>query len=664
MKRVIVTIVFTLLYLATFAQTRKIDSTLVTFHPISFDSITLNTPHCTDTTTFHANDFDPLYRKQTVYSTLSNVSQAHHSMRFPVSPLIGFNLDLPAFDQYIKTEKDLKAYLSLLTYSEIRYVMSFNNKEQHLNFKFGRQFEQGLFLSFEYNVDYSAATFNNNESKNNYFWINVLYSTKNQRYRALAYWFRNKIEVQENGGIINDDDYINQVESDNTAILTNLSNASNYIKVSGAGFKHYFNLLPQHKITPVTAIDTLAKDSIPNLTTDTIPSLITDSIPVTVTDSVTTRKFTLGRINHSFAYQRNQLFYNETSADAPFYAPYDTLLNSKTTDTTIVQIFHNSLSWNSLGYQDYSDDIPLYVYAGVDYDIFNIKRYDYLDEKIIPDQKHSQVGINGGIIINLFKSTTITGRAKLITLGYQIGDFNIDGKWRQYLGTTERNLGKLTVDFNMKRQSPTWFEESYQSNHFRWNNDFHPATYLILGANYQYKFFNVGFKHTTINDLIYFNQEARPAQYDGFASIEELYGNVSVSLWKFKIEGFVAMQKASNENIIHLPMLLGKLKVGFEQPIFRHAAVLHPSLTVHYFTKYYADAYMPALRTFYLQNDVRIGNYPFIDLALTINVKKADIYLQYSNMFLLTGNHNSFIAPHYPMRSSKLFLGINWRLFN
>ena len=53
-----------------------------------------------------------------------------------------------------------------------------------------------------------------------------------------------------------------------------------------------------------------------------------------------------------------------------------------------------------------------------------------------------------------------------------------------------------------------------------------------------------------------------------------------------------------------------------------------------------------------------------IDMAVAINVKKAHIYVAYSNMFLLTGNSNSFIAPHYPMRDSRIFIGVNWRLFN
>ena len=655
MKKTIVTILSLILCIAAFAQTRKIDSTLVTFYPTSFDSITLNSPHHLDTSTFHAINFDLLDHDPTIYSSLSNIGMAHKSMRFTVSPQIGFDMSLPGFDKFIKTEKDLNTYLSLLPYSEIRYVRTSGDKEQHLNFKFSRQIFQGLHLSFEYNINYSPGVFNSCRSDNNYFWVNALYTTKDQRYRALAYWFRNKIDVQENGGISDDYVYINHQESDNSVILTNLSNATNFAKISGIGFKHYFNLLPKQKIT------------VEQVPTDTLTQI--DSLEVLPPDTLTQevavdRKFTLGRINHSFLYQKNQLFYNETSAELPFYAPYNTILNPVTTDTTTIQAFRNSLTWNSLGYQNYNDNIPFYVYAGIDYDYFKVKRYDYLEGKVINDQSHSQVSINGGIIINLFKSTTVTGKAKLITLGYQIGDFNINGQWRQYFGTTDRNFGKLAFDFTMKRQSPTWFETSYQSNHFRWENDFHAATYLVFDAKYQYKFFNAGIKHTTINDLIYFNQIACPTQYDGFTSVSEVYGNVSVPIWRFKIEGFCSLQKASNESLIHLPLVLSKLKVGYSQPMFKKAAVLEPSLTVHYFTKYYADAYMPALRTFYLQDEVMIGNFPFIDLALAINLKQADIYVQYSNMFLLTGNYNSFIAPHYPMRSSKFFFGINWRLFN
>ena len=634
------------------AQTQRIDSTLVTFYPIDFDSISLTKAHYLDTSTFNANRFDPLDNNRVLYSTLSNIGLAHKPMRFETSPSIGFDMGLPAFNQYIRTKKDLKTYLSLLPYSKIQYIMTTGDKEQHLNFQFGRQMMQGLFLSFEYNINYSPGGFTNSKAENNYFWVNALYTTKNQRYSALAYWFRNKIAVQENGGIIYDSVYINHQESDNSVILTNLTNASNYIKVSGVGFQQYFNLLPQFKNTTVASTDTIATDSL---------------APISVADSVVTRKFTLGRINHGFAYQRNQLFYNETSAGLPFYAPYDTIFSLRSTDTTIIHQYHNSFTWNSLGYQRYSDDVPFYLYAGIDYDLYRIKHYDYIEDSSFIDRKHSQVILHGGVVTNLFGLTTISGHAQLVTLGYQIGDFDLRGQWKQRFGKQDNNPFKdcvLTFDIDLKRLSPTWFETEYYSNHFRWENDFHAATYLTMDLHGQYKFLHAGVKNTTINDYIFFDTDARPTQHDGVVSISEIYGSASATLGRFQLEGFFCLNMVSNKEVLHLPAFQSRLKFSYSQPIFKKAATLQPCLTVNYFTKYHADAYMPALRTFYLQNDILVGNYPFIDLALAINVKQADLFVQYSNMFLLTGNYDAFIAPHYPMRGSKIFFGINWRLFN
>ena len=655
MKKIVTTILSLLSCVIAIAQTHQVDSTLVTFHPSNFDSITLVAPRYLDTATFNANQFDPLDNNTTLYSTLSNIGLAHKAMRFMTDQPIGFDMSLPAFQQYIRTEKDLKTYLSLLPYSKIRYVMTSGDKEQHLNFQFGRQMLQGLFLSFEYNINFSPGAFTNCKSDNNYFWVNALYTTKNQRYRAQAYWFRNKLDIQENGGIRYDSVYYNHQESDNSAILTNLTNATNYAKVSGAGFQHYFNLLPQHKKTTVTHTDTLKNDT---LSADTIP-------PVRETDSIVTRKFTLGRINHSFAYQRNQVFFNESSADLPFYAGCDTLFALKTTDTTLIHKFHNSLTWNTLGYQEYNDNVPFYLYAGIDYDFYKIKQYDYLQDTTLTDRTHSQTILHGGVIVNLFGLTTITGHAQLVTLGYQIGDFDLRGQWKQRFG--KNSAGKdytLYFDIDLKRKSPTWFETKYSSNHFRWENDFHAATYLTMDVHGQYKTFQAGVKNTTVNDMIYFGTDTRPTQHDGIVSISEVYGNASATLGRFQLEGFFAVNIVSNKDVLRLPTFQSHLKVSYAQPVFKRAAIIQPSLTVRYFTKYYADAYMPALRTFYLQNEVQIGNYPYIDLAVAINVKQADIFVQYSNLFLLTGNYNSFIAPHYPMRDSKFFFGINWRLFN
>ena len=651
------------------SPTRPIDSTFVTYNAYQFDSIFLNSSKVIDTLTFHVAKFDVLESRNAIYSSLSNFGMAHKSMRFSNLRPTGFDMTLPSFSGVIKNESNLIAYQSVLPYSELRYLMSVMDKELHLNAKFGRQFTPRLFVSFEFNTDLSPGTFKNTKILNNYFWVNAHYFTKNKRYGISAYWYRNKLEMQENGGIANDEDYTSHAESDNAAINVNLTTASNYVISSGIGFQHYFNLLPQKKIVKTESTPAINDTIAPLVDSVLVDTLSMDSLPhpehqeVAVQQKV--RKFTLGRICHSFSYLNNKLYYNESSPGVAFYQPYDTLLNpSKTTDTTRVRAIKNTLQWNSLGYQKYNDDVPLYVYAGVTHGFYNVKYFNYAEGEMMPARNYQQLSVNGGVIVNLFKSARITGQADLVTLGYQIGDFDIKGQWKQYIGTTQKNYGLAVFDVEFKRQSANWFETSYTSNHFRWENDFKAATYLVFNLKYQFRDYCIGVRQTSIYNFIYFGTDARPAQNEGMFSIREAYLSFYQKLWRFELEGFASLQKSNNENVVHLPLVQASLKIGYAQPLFRKKATLYPSITVRYFTKYYADAYMPATRTFYLQNEVEIGNYPFIDVALAIKVQRAHIFAAYSNMFLLTGIRNSFIAPHYPMRDSRVYIGVSWRLFN
>ena len=647
------------------SPTRPIDSTFVTYKAFQFDSIFLNASNVIDTLTFHVTTLNTLERENTIYSTESNPGMAHKSMRFSDLRPIGFDMTLPAFSAYMKNERNIISYQSVLPYSELRYLTSFIDKQQHLNAKFGRQFTPRLFVSFEFNTDLAPTTFINNKTINNYFWVNAHYFTKNNRYGICAYWYRNKLEMQENGGIVNDENYSSHTESDNMVIPTQLKSATNFVVSSGIGFEHYFNLLSQNVSVKASNdsiqapfTDSLAVDSIAIDSFKLAGSL--DTAPKTKA-----RKFTLGRICHSFSYLYNKLYYTENSPRDAFYLPYDTLLSiRKTTDSTMVRAFKNSLKWNSLGYQKYDGDVPFYAYAGVTHGYYMVKRYDYLEEKTLLERNYHQLSVNGGVIVSLFKSARITAHGELITLGYQIGDFDVKGQWRQLIGTTAKNYGKVVFDVDLKRQSPTWFETSYYSNHFRWENDFKAATYLTLNLKYQFRDYCIGVKQTSISNYIYFGTDARPAQNEGMFSIREAYLSFYQKIWRFELEGFASLQKASNEEVMHLPLVQASLKIGYEQPIFRKKATLYPSITVRYFTKYHADAYMPVTRTFFLQNDVEIGNFPYLDVALAIKVKKAHIFAAYSNMFLLFGNYNSFIAPHYPMHASQVYLGITWRLFN
>ena len=170
-------------------------------------------------------------------------------------------------------------------------------------------------------------------------------------------------------------------------------------------------------------------------------------------------------------------------------------------------------------------------------------------------------------------------------------------------------------------------------------------------------------KHTTIDHYIYFGENAKPVQYTGTLNITSAFAKFDIKLKHFDIAGIASMQVADNEDVIHLPLFYGKLKFGWNVNLVKGISMMQPAIVINYFTEYYADAYMPALRTFYLQKDVKIGNYPYLDFYITFKIKRANIFGGYTNIYTLAKDNRYFTTPHYPMRDSKFIFGVRWRLY-
>ena len=70
---------------------------------------------------------------------------------------------------------------------------------------------------------------------------------------------------------------------------------------------------------------------------------------------------------------------------------------------------------------------------------------------------------------------------------------------------------------------------------------------------------------------------------------------------------------------------------------------------------------MPELRAFYTQNSVEIGNYLWGDIYITLKIKRARIFAKMSNVTGYFEGYNYFLAPHYPDRDPRYYLGVSWR---
>ena len=609
------------------------DSTCVKYFTNDFNNLTLGHTKILDTTTLITSYYDKLDNPYKIYQTLSNSGLAHKDINFIYPYNLGFNSEIPAFQSYLHTADNIKFPITLQPFTDISYMMG-DKKEQYLEILFCREFLPRFFITLNYDIDFSPGAYKRTKVQNSFFNGNFRYNTKNDRYGVNGYYFHDKLDIQENGGITHDSIFINNLETDKSIINVNLTNATNLIKVSGFSFNQYFNILGPYNEN--------AQDS-----------------------TTKKHKIGIGRINHHFSYQRNKYVYEDLSPLSYFYQDFDPIIDStKTFDSIYFHNIKNIIYWNSLGYRKYNDDIPFYLTFGLEHNFTQHAGYlDLVTNERFNERNYSNLRANAGIIINLFKSTRISGNAQIITSGYHAGDFFVKAQWKQFLGTYKRNIGALKLDVNLNRQSADWFEEYYYSNNFRWDNDFKPSTSLLLHSSYELPFLEIGVKHTNIDNYIYFGTDAKPHQYSENVSVSSLYTTFCVNLNKFEFIGFASLQTTNNNKIIHIPSFQGKIKLAYNINLVKNISMMQPSIAVNYFTEYYADAYMPALRTFYLQDEVKVGNFPYIDLCITFKIKEANIFVQYTNMYSLTKDNRYFTTPHYPMRDSRFCLGVKWRLY-
>jgi len=602
----------------------KIDSTQVKFFNKTFDSLTMGYIHYVDTNLLHATQFDPLSRGPFLFQTLSNAGLAHQPLLFSSAFNNGLDMNRTSFRQYLQNSENISFLDPTAALTELNYLMG-GKKEQQLNVLFGRQIIPRLFIGMDFKLINSPGPYKNSGTNNTSVYFTARYNTINKRYGVIAHYFNNKIVADENGGILNDSDFENNLETDRRVIGVNLETASNKYKQSGFGLEQYFILLPE-----------LKKES--------------DSL-------VIKRKFQIGRLTHQMEYQRNQTIYSETAPLADFYQPFDIVLDSNSTyDSTYQSVFRNRLQWSNLGYRSYNKDIAFHLYAGVE--LVNGQNNDSLTKRNI-----WQLNPYGGINIALFESFYIDGTAKLLTGNYASGDFELKGLVRQFLGTRDRNLGNLFFGLHLINQTPSWFYKEYTSNHFRWNQSLDKSTHLTFKGGYRFKTVEAGAEWHVLDKYVYLNTKARATQYSGTVSVLRIYSDIHLKPGKFDILATVNYQISGNDTVVRLPALAARLKIAFSQQLFKNAAIMQPGIEASWFTSYYANAYMPALGAFYIQNEKKIGNYPSVDVYLALKVKRTRIFIQYANILGLTGNYSYFTSPHYPMRDPRFYFGVSWRFY-
>lgn len=623
------------------------DSLSVYYFVGNIDSLKTSHLHFIDTTLTYFHQYNPDQKENKTYATLNNIGLPSYNRIFSPDLTAGYIFLPNTLDHILFTNNEVRYYLPEQPYTDLHYVMG-PQKQQDLGASFNRKITKSFTLGMRLWIINSPGIYDRSFSKDNNFYLTGQYYTNNHRYGIIANYIYNQDKFQESGGFKYDSIWQLHQETDPSIIPVRLSQAQNHVKTNGFYVEQYFNLSP----------------------------------PDTNKVKKSRRMFDAGSISYAFQYQKNYMTYLDNASDSTFYQNFPAVFNTAQTYDSLYQVLiRNTFSWSSVGYNESKLSQVFHLSFGIHLDHIEQKMSTLLTYETLPsvinaknaDQKpvydfllnsFNETTTFGNISLWLFKRSYLDAHGQITFGGYNNGDFELTGGLMQYLGSQEKNIGKLRFKMKIINRMPAWYFSRYVSNRFNWNQDLKKEHFLILDGEYLYKKICLGVRMQTLNNYTYFNDSVAPAQNRQTGTILQIYGNGTIPLRSFGINFRGVYQTTSMKNSVHLPTFTGMLDLYFRNWIFHHHGKLQTGFQFSYFTKYYADAYMPELRAFYVQNNTSIGDYMMITAYVTLKVKTFRAFVKATNLRGYSGIYNYYSTPHYPDIAPGIFFGLTWRFHN
>lgn len=349
--------------------------------------------------------------------------------------------------------------------------------------------------------------------------------------------------------------------------------------------------------------------------------------------------------------------------------------------------FNATQTFDSIRFQKFSNSLRMYftpfqnntAFAGLTHewqrayfhsrDESKINKYEIDKDDYIPfsySYPYSNVVFNSGIDLSFFNLFWKI-RGDYYLAGYRTGNFNLDGLL-SYIPPSKNSI--LSAQLNISFKDPSYFYSHSFSNSFIWNNNFKPAKNIHLSINYSHspKKFETNLDFALLRDIIYFDTNAYPRQYND--EIEVLSGAVKKDFrfWKITSINKIALQYVNKASVINIPEVVFYNSTFFQQRVYFNFTggefFMILGFDMFYNTKYFAPAYMPHTGGFYNQNETKLGNYPFVDIFLNLKLKRARFFFKFEHINSGLLDKNYFSVLRYPRNERMFKLGISWNFYD
>jgi hypothetical protein len=290
----------------------------------------------------------------------------------------------------------------------------------------------------------------------------------------------------------------------------------------------------------------------------------------------------------------------------------------------------------------------------------------------------SSTYFSAGLYGSFWNRVRSSFRGKVYFLGYKSGQTELNGSLNTNLSILKKEfIFDASVDF--KNLMPGYLLQNYYSNNFIWLEQQQNLSSVIWTSlsgkiSAPSNNFELTGKYYLISNLIYFNQDAVPANYGNPVNVISVDAAKTFKLWKLYSVNKITYQVSENPEVLAIPNL-----VVYNSTYFNHTFHFLSTggelqtmfgVEVFYTTDFYGYEYSPALSQFYIQDEELIGNSLLMDVFINMKLKRTRFFVKLQHFNSEWFGQNYYASVRYPhdqlMDYNTLIVkfGLSWAFYD
>lgn len=525
--------------------------------------------------------------------------KAKHFNYLEATDIKYYNVPTPLTDLYFKTVMEqgqaLDAFLTV-------------NTKPNLNF------------SIAYKGLRSLGKYVNNLTSSGNFRFTSSYYTIDKRYFLNAHFTGQDISNQENGGIVNLQEFETSEDpfNERERIKVYFTDATSLLKGNRFFIDHSFKL---NKENPNSLVFT-----------------------------------------HQFNQEYKFFEFTQPTVNERFGDTYTNKIRNKTRYNHLYNKFGVAYKTKSYGDLEFFIDDNNYNYY------YNSVVYDINGNITVPNSVSDRINMIGGNYTYLINKINVRLHTSQSITDQSISNIEASANY------------KLNDDYNFQfkyqklNSLPNLNFTLYQSGYidYNWFNNFKNEKLNQFEFSAQTKWLNVSATYKVLNDYLFFDNQTnditeltvKPIQYDKTINYLSVKANKEIKFWKLALDNTILYQSVEqSDDIVNVPQIVTRNTLYFTDYVFKKAMLLQTGVTFQYFSKYYANDYNPLIGEFYVQNETKIGGFPMFDFFINARVRQARIFLKAEHFNSAWTGYDFYSAPNYPYRDFIVRFGLVWNFF-